>query len=268
MRKCVVKILNMQGYRLAWQECFGIWRIQSNQQPFVLCNQIQQWQREKNHSFFKYMLILQTFLITSLSKDLWWKSWQTITPDKNGQNMGVHHFTSARDDMQRKLIDKQGRKSITDEVIIGKFLNNIPHIITQSITHHLTNNMTHNDIVPEEEEFVALNRCSHAAHTKAGYYSKLSRCPHATSTRLSYPALQPRPATGQLPQYCVPSPVARSTASTETKDPDWDKIRKISSKEERLRRVHEEVSLCCVLAVHMFKECRKPLKIEPIRTAA
>ena len=55
------------------------------------------------------MLALRKLLIPSTSKDLLWKEWETITPNKDGKNMGVHPFARALDDMQRKIIDKQER---------------------------------------------------------------------------------------------------------------------------------------------------------------
>ena len=72
--------------------------------------------------------------------------------------MGVHRFTRALDDMQSKLIAKQGRKSITDVVKIRKFLNNLPDISKKSLTPHLTDDMTYNDIVYKSEQFEAVNR--------------------------------------------------------------------------------------------------------------
>ena len=61
--------------------------------------------------------------------------------------MGVHRFERAVDDMQSKLIDKQGAKSITDAVKIRKFINNIPEIIKKSITPHLPEKETNNAVV-------------------------------------------------------------------------------------------------------------------------
>ena len=65
--------------------------------------------------------------------------------------MGVHRFARAPDDMQRRLIDKQGRKSITDEVKIRTFLNYIPDIIKKSITQHAIDDTTYHDIVTKSE---------------------------------------------------------------------------------------------------------------------
>ena len=104
-------------------------------------NQFQREEQEKYQTFFKFMLGLQKFLIPSISKDLLWKEGETITPNKDPINMGVYRFTSALDDMQRESIDKQDRKSITDDGNIRKFLHNIPDMIKKSITPHLTDDM-------------------------------------------------------------------------------------------------------------------------------
>lgn len=61
--------------------------------------------------------------------------------------MAIHLFARVRNDIQSKYIDKQGHKSITDEVKIRLFLDNIPNFIKRSITSHLKDNMTYNDII-------------------------------------------------------------------------------------------------------------------------
>ena len=71
--------------------------------------------------------------------------------------MGIHRFARALDKMQCKLIDKEGRKSITEEVKIRKFLHNISDVIKKSLTPHLTDDMTFNQIVTKSEQFEAAN---------------------------------------------------------------------------------------------------------------
>ena len=78
-------------------------------------NQLQREQQEEDQKFSTFILGLRTFLISSISKDLSWKGWDTITPNKDGKNMVMHRFATAMDYMHRKLINKQGCKSITDE---------------------------------------------------------------------------------------------------------------------------------------------------------
>ena len=117
----------------------------------VLYNQLQRVEQEKDQTF-KIMLPLRKFLIPSISNDLLWKQWETIAPNKDGKNIGIHRVASALDDLQSKLIDKQGHKSIAGEVKMSKFLNNKPDIIKKSITPHLRDYVTYNDIVTKCEK--------------------------------------------------------------------------------------------------------------------
>ena len=162
------------------------------------------------------MLALRTFLIPSISKDLLWKEVETITHIKYGTNMGVHRLARALDDMQSKLIDKQGRKSITDEVKIREFLYNLADIIKKPIAPHQTDDRTYHDIVTKSEQFEAANRGSNAECTKPWYTSQVSRYTHATGTQSSYPTLQPRRDKSQPSQNRLATPGARSTASAGT----------------------------------------------------
>ena len=100
--------------------------------------------------------------------------------------MGVHRFGRALDDMESKLIDKQGRTSITNDVKISKFLNNILDIIKQFITPDLTDDMTYNDIITKSEQCEAANAGANTENTKLGYPSEVSRYTNAASTRADY----------------------------------------------------------------------------------
>ena len=163
----------------------------------VLYNQFHQAEQQRVRTVFKFMLALRKFPIQSISKGLLWKQWETITPNKHGKLMCVHRFARALYKIQSKLIDKQGCKSSTDEVKIRKFLHNIPNISMKSITPHLTDHMTYNNIVTKSEQFEAVNRVANVEHTKPGYTCKVSRYSHATSTRSNYTTQQTRPDNGQ-----------------------------------------------------------------------
>ena len=71
--------------------------------------------------------------------------------------MSVHRFDRALDDMLSKLIDKQGRKSISDEVNIWKLVYNILDIIKKCLTPHQPDDVTYNDVVTKSEQFEAAN---------------------------------------------------------------------------------------------------------------
>ena len=87
--------------------------------------------------------------------------------------MCVHRFAIVLDDMHSKLIDKQCRQSITDEVQIRKVLNKIPDIFQKTITLHLTDYITYDDIVTKSGRFKAANRVTNEEHATLGYFSKV-----------------------------------------------------------------------------------------------
>ena len=182
--------------------------------------------------------------------------------------MCIDRFARAQYNMKSKLIDKQDRMSITDEVKIPKFLNIIPDIIKKSITLHLTYDMTYNDIVTKSEQFEAANSGFNSEYTKPGYISKVSRYSNATSTPSTYPTHQPRADKSQLPQNRLVTPGARSTASAGPKDSDGDVSKNTLTGKERMRPVREKAYSWCGLGIHNFAEYRQWLNKEPIRTAA
>jgi len=77
-------------------------------------------------SFFGFMLVLREFLIPSTSKDLLWKEWEAATPHKDGRHMGIKTFANWLEELQIKLIDKDGNQCISEEVKRRKFLNHLP----------------------------------------------------------------------------------------------------------------------------------------------
>ena len=155
--------------------------------------------------------------------------------------MGVHRFARSLDDMQSKLMDIQGHKSITDEVKIRKFLNNILDIIKKSWTPHLTDDIIFNQIVIKSQQFEAANRVANAEYTKPRYSSKAPRYATATNTRSSYATQQPRLDKGQPQQNHQATPGGRSTASAVTKNADWDKIKKTVFDQERMKCIRQKV---------------------------
>jgi len=67
-------------------------------------------------SFFSFRLVLREFLIPSTSKDLLWKEWEATSPNKDGGHMGIKTFANWLEELQIKLIDKDGIQCILDEV--------------------------------------------------------------------------------------------------------------------------------------------------------
>jgi len=63
-------------------------------------------------SFFSFMLVLREFLIPSTSKDLLWKEWEAVSPQKDGRHMGIKTFTNWLEELQIKVIDEDGNQCI------------------------------------------------------------------------------------------------------------------------------------------------------------
>jgi len=70
--------------------------------------------KEKDkESFFSFMLVLREFLIPPTSKDLLWKEWEAALPHKDSRHMGIKTFANLLEDLQIKLIDKDGKQCIS-----------------------------------------------------------------------------------------------------------------------------------------------------------
>ena len=80
----------------------------------------------KTATCFSLMLVLHKILIPSTSKDLLWKRRESANPYNEGRHMGIKKFSNWLTEMQLKLIDKQGKQSILEEVKRRKFLNHLP----------------------------------------------------------------------------------------------------------------------------------------------
>ena len=83
-------------------------------------------EKGKTGTFFSFMLILRDFLIPSTNEDLPWKAWETANPDNKGRQIGIKKFSNWLTEMQLKLIDKEGKQSISEEIKRRKFLNHQP----------------------------------------------------------------------------------------------------------------------------------------------
>ena len=67
----------------------------------------------KTFIFFGFMLVLHDVLIPSTSQDLLWKIWDTDKPYNEGRHMGINKYSNWLTEIQFKLIDKQGKQSIS-----------------------------------------------------------------------------------------------------------------------------------------------------------
>jgi len=110
--------LNMKGISLESKEAWDF--IGFKLQGSVLTTYNHHLIKEKNKaSFFNFMLVLREFLIPSTSKDLLLKEWEAASPHKDGRHMGIKTFANWLEELQIKLIDKDGNQCISEEVNAG-----------------------------------------------------------------------------------------------------------------------------------------------------
>ena len=104
-------------------------------------------------SFFSFTLLLREFLIPSTSKDVLWKEWEAATPHKDGQHMGIKTFANWLEELQIKLIDKDGNQCISEEVKRRKFLNHLTDYMETTLVPQILDLWTFNDLVKKAESY-------------------------------------------------------------------------------------------------------------------
>jgi len=73
--------------------------------------------KEKDkRSFFSIVLLLQEYPIPFTTKDLLWKEWEAAWPYKDGRCMGINTFANWLEDLQIKVIAKDGNQCILQGV--------------------------------------------------------------------------------------------------------------------------------------------------------
>jgi len=104
-------------------------------------------------SFFSFILVLREFLIPSTSKDLLWKEWEAASRNKNGRHMGIKTFTNWVEELQIKLIDKDGNQYILEEVKCRKFLNPGLDYMETTLVPQILVSWTFNDLVNKADSY-------------------------------------------------------------------------------------------------------------------
>jgi len=99
------------------------------------------------------MPVLREFLIPSTSKDLLWKEWEAASPHKEGQHMVIKTFPNWLEELQIKLIDKDGNQCISEEVKRRKFLKDQPDFIETTLVPQILDSWTFNDLAKKAESY-------------------------------------------------------------------------------------------------------------------
>jgi len=146
--------LSMKGIRLESKEALDFigFKLQGSALTTYNHHLIKE---EDKASFFSFMLVLLEFLIPSTSKDLLWKEWEAALPHKDGRHMGIKTFANWLEELQIKLIDKDGNQCISKEVKRRKFLNHLPNYMETTLVPQILDSWTFNNLVKKAESYEA-----------------------------------------------------------------------------------------------------------------
>ena len=104
------------------------------------------------------MLVLCDFLIPSSSKDLLWKRWETANPYNEGRHIWIKKFSNWLAEIQLKLINKQGKQRISDEVKRSKFLNHLPQYMEATWISQIKEDWIYEYLVQQAESYEVSKR--------------------------------------------------------------------------------------------------------------
>jgi len=251
----------MKGIRLESKEALDFIRFKLQGSALTTYNHHLIKEKDKA-SFFSFKLVLQEFLIPYTSKDLLWKEWEAASPYKNGRHMGIKTFAKWLEELQVKVIDKDGNQCISEEVEHRKSLNHLPDYMETTLVPQILDSWTFNDLVKKAE--------SNEAARKHG-------CISTTRKPASQPATQPAPNPSR--NHCrdrrtenkkTSSNHGRTpaTKTTTTKDPDWEVVNKTLTSQDKMKLIKERRCLCCCAPGHTFKEYKQGIAKITMRTAA
>jgi len=116
-------------------------------------------------SIFIFMLVLWEFLIPSTRKDLLWNAWETASPHKDGWHIGIKTFATWLEELQIKLIDKDGNQCILEEVKGRKFLSHLPEYMKTTLVPQILYSRTFYDLVKKTKSYEAVRKQEYVSTT-------------------------------------------------------------------------------------------------------
>jgi len=188
-------------------------------------------------SFFSFMLVLREFLIPSTSKDILWKEWEAALPNKDGRHIGIKSFANWLEELQIKLIDKDGNQCISEEVKRRKFLNHLPDYMETTLVPQILDSWTFNDLVKKAEFYEAARK-----------HGRISTTPKPARQLTTQPA--PNPNRSHRRDRKTDSRKTRfnpgrmpATKTTSTKDPDWEVVNKTLTSQDKMKLIKDRKCL-------------------------
>jgi len=176
--------------------------------------------------------------------------------------MGIKTFANWLEELQIKLIDKDGNQCISEEVKRRKFHNHLPDYMETTLVPQILDSWTFNDLVKKAESSEA-----------AGKHGRISTTPKLAQQPATQPA--PNPSRNHHMDRKTDNKKTSSnpertpaTKTTTTKDPDWEIVNKTLTSQDKMKLIRERKCLWCRAPGHTFKECKKRISKIPMRTAA
>jgi len=176
--------------------------------------------------------------------------------------MGIKTFANWLEELQIKLIDKDGNQCISEEVKRRKFLNHLPDYMETSRVPQILDSWICKDLVKKAE--------SYEAARKHGHISSIPK-----------PARQPTTPSVPNPGHnnhrnrktdnkktSTNSGRTPAMKTTSTKDPDWEVVNMTLTSQDKMKLIRDRKCLWCRTPGHTFQECKKRISKVPMRTAA
>jgi len=104
-------------------------------------------------SLFSFRLVQREFLIPSTSKDLLRKELEAASPHKDRRQLGIKTFANCLEELQIKLLDKDGNQCISEDVKRRKFLNHLSDYMESTLVPQILDSWTFNNLVKKVESY-------------------------------------------------------------------------------------------------------------------
>jgi len=176
--------------------------------------------------------------------------------------MGIKTFGNCLQELQIKLIDKNGKQSISEEVKCRKFPNHLQDYMESTLLPQILDSGMFYNLVKKAESCKAARKHRCISTTPKPVQQ-------ATTTLVSshsYNHCRDRKKDNKKTSYKPGRTPAIKT--TTTKDPDWEVVNKTLTSQDKMKLIRDWKCLWCRAPGYTFKECKKRISIVLMRTAA
>jgi len=176
--------------------------------------------------------------------------------------MSIKTFANWQEELQIKLIDKDGNQCISEEVKSRKFLNQLPHYMETTLVTQILDLWTFNDLVNKAESYEAVRK-----HGRISAKPKPARLPTTPSVPNPVRNLRRNRKTEKKKISSNPERTP-ATKTTTTKDLDWEVVNKTLTSQDKMKLIRERKCVWCCAPGHTFRECKKHISKIPLHTTA